>query len=298
VRAPARAREIALRLAMGASRARLIRQIVTENLMIAVAGAGLGIAMGALLIQRIQDAFRFPNDLAVEFEFHMDQRALLFSLSASVVSVFLFGLIPAPQTVRANLATALKTTVGDAPRQPLLGRNLLVIVQVATALVLLTISVVNCTMFQKEFGGGSGYRTDHPLLMTFNPALADRSSEQTRQFYDKLLDRVRGVAGVESASLTTAVPMRVVGGDSVTFLPDDHQQEPLRTHVAARVDEDYFETMALPILQGRSFRKNDDPAAPRVAIVNQAFADRYWPGQDPIGKRFRRNTSDGPQRIA
>ena len=164
-RAPARAKEMALRLAVGAGRARLVRQLITESLLIAMVGAALGIGVGyagILLFQQIQ----MPTDLPVMLPFMLNRRVLIFSLTVAVSSVFVFGLIPALQTSRADLATAMKT--GDsstAGRPRVWGRSFLVASQVAASLVLLTVSAFMYRGFHRALAAGQGFRTDHLLMM-------------------------------------------------------------------------------------------------------------------------------------
>ena len=299
-RAPVRAREMALRLAVGAPRVRLLRQLLAENLLLAVAGGLFGLALGAGIIRFLQQ-IQFPSDLPFSLAFAFDGRVLAYSLAAAISSVFIFGLIPALQTLRTDLAESIKNAGAAATgRRRLWGRNVLVSIQVAVALVLLTVAVSVYQGFDRDFGNGPGYRTDHLLLMRFDPTLAHYSPEKTRHFYQDLVDGASAVPGVKSAALTTTVPMST-STDAAAIVPEGYRasrggdaEENVRVHFAARVDENYFSTMAIPITHGRSFRKTDDQDAPLVAIVNQALADHYWPGEDPVGKRFRRNTHDGP----
>ncbi|MEI9814890.1 MAG: ABC transporter permease [Acidobacteriota bacterium] len=292
-RAPVRAREIALRLAVGAGRGRLLRQIVTENLMIAVTGALLGVALGSVLVQRLQ-TITFPTDLPLGIEIRMDERTLLFSLAVAIGCVFIFGLAPAWEMLRGNLTTALKSASNDERRQRVWGRNGLVVAQVALALGMLTVAVLLHQNFKQEYAHGPGYRTDHLFLASFDTSLVNRSPQQSQRFFDDLLDRVRRMPGVRSASLTTRIPLSLTFSDGLGLFPEGHAFETPRFHFGARIDEDYFDTMALPVIQGRAFRRQDGADAPLVAIVNRAFVNHYWPGANPIGKRFRRDAIDGP----
>lgn len=299
-RAPVRAREIALRLAVGAPRMRLLRQLLTENLLLAMAGGLLGLALGGGIIRFLQQ-LQFPSDLPFHLQFAFDGRVLAFSLVVAVSSVFIFGLIPALETMRSDLANSIKNPGAVATGRRLWGRNALVSMQVGVALVLLTVAVSVYRSFDRDFGRGPGYRTDHLLLMSFDPGLMHYSPEKTSQFFQNLVDGAREVPGVKSAALTTNVPMNFIRLGTATIIPEGYRaplggdaEENVQKHWAARVDENYFSTMAMPISRGRGFRTTDDQDAPLVAIVNQALVDAYWPGEDALGKRFRRDTHDGP----
>lgn len=289
-RAPARAREIALRLAIGAGRGRLVRQLITESLLIALAGGLLGLAVGyagMTLFRQIE----IPSDLPIALAFRLDRRALVFSLIVAVGSAVLFGLVPAIQATRTDLTAVMKAGDSVAPgRRRRWGRAVLVAAQVAISVVLLAVAMFMYRGFGAQLANGPGYRTDHLLMMGFDTALLRYTRVQSQQFFEQVAERARAVPGVKSVTLSTSVPMLndSIGGETV--VPEGFQFPPGRDNVsvlAARVDEHYFDTMALTILQGRNFRIEDSVNAPLVAIVNQQFARHYWPNQDPIAKRFR-----------
>jgi predicted permease len=295
-RAPVRAREIALRLAIGAGRRRLIRQLLTESLLLAVAGgiAGLGLGYaGVLFFRRLQ----LPTDLPLKLSIELNQRALLFSLAIAMASAIVFGLAPAIQTTRTNLVNALRSSTSDLPgRRRLWGRNLLVAGQVAISLVLLTVATFLYRGFQHELGQGAGFRTDHLLMMSFDPSLVHYSESQTQQFLRQVVERARSTTGVKSVALTFSVPFGNQQ-DGATILPEGFQFPAGKENVnvfANTVDENYFDTAGIRILRGRGFRVTDTASSPRVAVVNEEFAKRYWPGKDPIGKRFRLDDRNGP----
>jgi predicted permease len=288
-RAPARAKEMALRLAIGAGRSRLVRQLITESMLIALVGGALGIAVGyggILLFQQV----KVPSDVPIELPFTLNPRVLYFTMAVAISSVFLFGLIPALKTARADLAVAMKT--GDAAtagRPRVWGRSFLVGGQVAAALVLLTVSAFMYRGFQRTLASGQGFRTDHLLMMSFDPSLVHYDVPKTEQFYKQLLERSRAVSGVKSVALASAIPMSNQG-DAAVVAPEGFQFPKGKENVvvfASRVDENYFDTMAISILRGRGFRETDSAGKPKVAVVNEQFAGHYWPGQDAIGKRFQ-----------
>ena len=295
-RAPARARELALRLAIGAGRGRLIRQLVTESLLLALAGgiAGLGIGYAGMILFR---QIEIPTELPIAITFRMDRRALAFSLIVAVASAVLFGLVPAIQATRTDLTTVMKAGEGaGAGRRRRWGRPLLVGGQVAVAVVLLVVALFMYREFRHQLAQGPGYRTDHLMLVSIDPSLVHYTDDQSKQFFEQLAERARTVPGVKTVSLSSSVPMaNDVGASNV--IPEGFQfpvgKDNARV-VSANVDEYYFDAMRIPLLAGRAFRHTDDAEGPRVAIVNQQFAQHYWPNQDPVGKRFRLVDKDKP----
>jgi len=296
-RAPARAKEIAMRLAIGAGRSRLVRQLITESLVIAILGGALGLAVGYAAIGAFKQ-IQLPTDLPVALAFEMNQRALVFSFAVAVVSGLLFGLVPAIRSTRADLTAVMKAgdSAGIGPRRRW-GRALLVGGQVAVSVVLLGLATFMYRGFQRQLGTGPGYRTDHLLMMSFDPGLIHYSEADTHRFYKEVLDRARTVPGVKSVTVTSSVPMSTDGGSAVTLVPEGFtlpDGKETVTLLAATVDEYYFDTMRIAIVKGRGFREADDAGAPKVAVVNEQFAQHYWPGRDPLGKRFRLDKKDGP----
>jgi predicted permease len=293
-RSRARSREIAVRLAIGARRASLIRQLLVENILLALLGGVGGIVVayaGAAYFRRLP----IPSDLPVVFDIGLDQRVLLFTLIVSLLSTLLFGLTPALRATRPDLVPALKATDADtAGRSRLWGRNFIVAGQVALSLVLLVVSAVLLQGFASQLAQGPGFRTDHLFLTSFNTQLIHYSDDQTRHFFKELLDRTRRAPGVKSAALTSVIPM--IGGDSLQLVPEGFQLprgEQSVTAFDAYVSDGFFETMRIPLLQGRAFLPTDLPDSPRVAVVNQHFANHYWPKGDALGKRFHLKNGAG-----
>ncbi len=288
-RAPARAREMAMRVAVGAGRGRLITQLLTESLLIALGGGLLGLAVGFGAIKLFQQ-IQIPTDLPVALTFQLDRRALVFSLGVSMFSALLFGLAPAIQTSRADLAMVLKGGESIVGRRRRWGRSLLVGGQVAVSVVLLVLATFMYRGFRAQLSGGPGYRTDHLLMMTFDPSLVHYSKDDARRFFLQLAERARSVPGVKSAALASSVPMASDGINAANVIPEGFQlpagKENL-TLFSARVDEHYFAAMQIPIVRGRDFREEDSTDAPLVAIVNEQYVQHYLPNQDPIGKRFQ-----------
>jgi predicted permease len=294
-RAPVRAREIGLRLAIGAGRVRLIRQLLTEGLLIAAAGGLLGLPIayvGIALLRQIQ----YPTELFFIPRIELDERALLFSIGIAMLSAILFGLIPAIQTTRADLTTALKAGEGRvAGGRRQWGRNLLVAAQVAVSLVLLTVAGFAYRTFAGDLQGGIGFRTNHMLLMKLDPGLVRYDKNETQRFYERLGRDARNAAGVKSATLASTAPLFYP--DITLIAPEGHRFRPGQESASVfscTADEHYFDTVDIRILRGRGFLATDTADAPRVAVVNETLAAHYWPGQDPLGKRFMLNSTYGP----
>ena len=294
-RARARSREIAVRLAVGAGRLALVRQLLLENLLVAVAGGVGGIAVADATAE-FWSRIPVPTDLSLAFNIGVDRRVLLVTLAASVVSTLLFGLAPALRATRPDLVPALKSIdAGSVGRRRLWGRNAIVAAQVALSMVLLAVSAVLVEGFHSTLSQGPGYRTDRLLLSSFDTEMVHYTEEQTREFYENLLTRARSDSRVRSAALAFPTPMYALEQPG-TFpedwpLPRDHK--PLKTNTAY-VSEGYFQTLDIPIVQGREFRLSDRPHAPLVAVVNEQMASHYWPGRSPLGKRVHLGELDGP----
>jgi predicted permease len=298
-RARARKREIAVRLAIGAGRFRLIRLLLTESLILASLGGLAGIAIGYGVVQWFQSFQNviFMTDLPFSIPFRMDTRVLLASLALSALSALLCGLAPALQSTRVDLVNGLKSGDVDMPgRKRLWGRNMLVVAQVSMSLMLLTASFLMARSFQHSLLEGTGFKKDHLLMATFDPRLVQYNAAQTQQFYKLLAERVREAPGVQSEALTQNIPLGIDDFDGVAFVPDGFQMPRDRENFNSTmdtVDEGYFETMGIPILHGRGFRTSDTAEAPRVAVVNEQFAKHYWPREDAVGKRMRLDSRAG-----
>jgi predicted permease len=303
-RASARSREIALRLAVGAGRGRLIRLLLTESLVIAILGGALGLLIAqaaAVLFSRI----RIPSDIPMVLDFGIDSQVLLFALLVSVASAVLFGLAPALQSTKPDLVAALKSSaVAGGKQRRFLGRNVLVIAQVAGSLFLLVFATQIFRGASILLSSSLGFRTDHVLTAGFNPMLARESIEQSKEFYRQLLDQARTLTGVKSAALSQTLPLMEspaqsqLGGFSSTRVIPEGVQLPTGTEAVSlfsdTVSEGYFHTIGVPIVEGREFLLTDRADTPRVVIVNEQFARKYYSNQELIGKRLRLNGTAGP----
>lgn len=296
-RAPARARELALRMAIGAGRTRMIRQLVTESLLISTIGCLLGLAVGYGGVGILRQ-FQVPTDLPIAPSFRLDLRVLLFSSIMAIVTGVVFGIVPAVQATRTDLMTVVRAVdaagVGRGRRW---GRAVLVSGQVAVTVVVLITAASLYRSVLAMLDAGPGYRTERLLQISFNPSLARYSDAQARQFFDELTTRARRVPGVTAAALASSAPTDVSPSAGVSLVPEGFQlpdgQDRVST-LGASVDEHYFDLVGMPIVRGRAFLASDTDEAPRVAIVNEQAARLYWPGQDVIGKRFHLNDANGP----
>jgi predicted permease len=288
-RGRARSREIAVRMAIGAGRGRLIRQFLTESLIIAFAGGFLGLLVaqfGADLFSQ----FRIPTDIPIVLDFNLDPQVLLFTAAIAVASAILFGLAPAFRSSRPDLSAALKPgTAGGGKRRQFFGRNVLVVGQVAGSLLLLVLATQAYRGVEVMLAAPAGFRTDHLLTATFDPSLARYTPAQTAVFYQRLLERARTLSGVKTAALTEGVPF-LPDGNPERVIPEGYRL-PAGTEavsvISDVVSEDYFTSIGIPIVEGRAFATTDRADAPRVAIVNQLFASRYYPNRSAVGRRFR-----------
>ena len=298
-RARARTREVAVRLALGAGRIRLIRLLLTESLILASLGGLAGITIGFWVIEwfHSKESIVFMSELPLSIPFHMDTRVLLASVALALLSALVCGLAPALQSTRVDLVNGLKSADVDVPgRKRLWGRNVLVVVQVSISLMLLTASFLMARSFQHDLMDRTGFAKDHLLMAGFDPRLVQYNATQTKQFYKLLTERMRETPGVKSEALTQNVPLGQDDFDGVTFVPDGFQMPPDRENFTATmdtVDEGYFETMAIPVLRGRGFLATDTADAPRVVVVNQQLAKHYWPGGDALGKHIRLDSRTG-----
>lgn len=288
-RRPVRAREMAVRSAIGAARTVLVRQLMTESALLAIGGGVLGLAAGYAAVKLFQQ-IQIPTDLPIVFAFELDRRALTFGLAAAVASALVFGLAPALRTSRVDLSAVMKGSDEVADTRRGWGRSVLVAGQIAVSVVLLAIATFTYRSFRQELATGPGYRLDHLLMMTFDTSLVRYSDARSRSFYDRLLDDVRRVPGVRSAGLGSVVPMQTARLELSTVVPEGYELPPGTDTVSvmsAHVGEHFFSTIRIPIVLGREFKRDDSPGSPLVVVVNELFAGHYWPGQDPIGKRLR-----------
>jgi predicted permease len=294
-RASRRRREIAVRISLGATRRQLVRHLLAESLVLAAAGAGVGLLLtqwltGAAAAVRVRTIpVRLQLDLGV------DARVLGFTALVAAVTGVAFGLVPALRASRPYLVAELKGEAAAGRRRWLSLRSGLVVVQVAVSLVLL----VGAGLFVRSLGRAEavnpGFDPSNTVLLTFDLQSNGFSEEQGRLFYQQLLQRARALPGVEAATLAQAVPLGNCCSRRGTTIEGYTARPGESTEINWNlVGPDYFRALGIPLVQGRDFTPQDRVGAPLVAIVSQAFARRYWPGQRPLGKRLSVSGPQGP----
>ena len=295
-RGAARTREIGVRLALGSGRARLVRQLLTENILLGAAGGGFGVLVAAWLM-RVLTSFKPPVPIPLAIDLRLDASVLGFTLAISVLTGIVCGLAPALHASKTDIAPVLKdeAALGRTRRSRL--RGAFVVAQVACSMLL----VVGAGLFVRSLlrarAIDAGFDPSNMIVMMVVPELQGYDATRGRALYTSLLERVSSVPGVASATLAESVPLGIGGSRRGTAIEGYQPQPGEDTETSYNVvGPQYFETMRIPMLRGRSFTAADRAGAPPVVIVNDAFARRYWPNADPIGKRISANGSEGPFR--
>ena len=287
-RASARRQEIAVRLSVGASRSRLIRQLLTESLLLSLAGgvAGLLIAHWArALLWALRPPFMQANFIDLDF----DGRVLAFAGIASLLTGIVFGLVPALQSSRPDLVIELKerTTLATGARWYNI-RHLLVVGQLALSLV----ALASAGLFLRSLANAQqidlGFDADGIMVMGINAGNQGLDETRGRDLYRRVLERLDGVPGVDSATLSTAVPLFAGGFSRTTFRDDQDTKDPRNGRLTQinEVADRYFETMQIPIVQGRAFTANDRQGSPPVIIINETMAKQFYPNEAALGRRL------------
>jgi len=286
-----RRHEMTMRLALGAGRRRLIRQLFTEGLLLALIAAAGGIAVAYWCRNALVLAFPPPAaGIVIDFPGQIDWRVLIMSAAICIGSTMLFALMPAIQASHLDLAGALKTEgaglVGGKARSRL--RSALVLVQVSLSFVLLAGTGLLLQSLQRLQNTSPGFSTD-VMISGADLFSAGYNLERARSFDTQLLDRVREIPGVESAALARLIPFSYADFSSAALEIEAYQPAPdERLNLSyLEVGDDYFKTLGIPIVAGREFQRSDDENAVPVAIINETMAAKYWPGKDPIGQRFK-----------
>jgi putative ABC transport system permease protein len=291
-RASGRQKEIAVRTALGASRWRIIRQLLTESVIVALIGGALGVLIGFWSI----DALRAGNPAdAAKYAPGWDQlginsTVLLFTLGLSVISGIVFGLAPALQVSKPNLNDSLKEGTRGTTSTSHRLRSSLVVFEIALSLVLLVGAGLLTRSFLSLLRTDPGFNPDHVLTMTLVLPGAKYKDEPSRAaFYNDLVQRVKAQPGVQSAAFVNYLPLGGANSSDSYLIEGEPEPPPGQEHEGRyRVaTPDYFRTMEIPIVRGRAFAEQDKAGATPVVIVNETLARQHWPGQDPIGKRIR-----------
>ncbi len=283
-RAAERKREISLRLAVGASRLRLFRQLLTESLLLSAAGGAVGLAL-ASWVTGLLSAIRLPVGIPVTFDFSLDARVVGFSLAAALATGVVFGLAPALQAAKTDLVGALKgADSSGGPRRLSLG-NLLVAGQMALSLLLLTGAGLFVRSLENAGQIDPGFASERVLLGSVDPSLNGYSEADGAALYAGLLERLRGLPGVQAAALAEMVPFGIGNQQNGVSVPGYQPAPDENLSIDYNiVSPGYFETVGIPLMAGRDFTPQDNSEAAPAIIVDEAFAARFFPGQDPIGK--------------
>jgi predicted permease len=291
-RAASRRKEIGIRLALGASRLRLIRQLLTESMLLAIVGGALGLLL-ALWVTRLMEGFIPVLEYNVIGNFFaLDTRALVFTFVISLGTGLVFGLAPAWQSSNPDVVPVLKGDPEAARRgkRKAFGlRNVLVVAQVALSLVVLVCGGLFIKSFRKAQTMDPGFNNANGLVLSLSPTLVGYEKEPARQFYKQVIERVSHVPGIEAAAFARTLPL---GDSSNSNGPILKEGETLPKGSGGRVimtnviSPGYFQTMQIPILEGRDFSDRDVATSQGVVIVNQKMAETLWPGESAIGKRI------------
>jgi putative ABC transport system permease protein len=295
-RATERRHEIAVRLALGASRFRVIRQLLTESLLLALAGGVLGFLL-AVWLAKLATALKLPIDVPVVTELQVDIRVFIYACLVSLGAGLLFGLLPAWQATKTDLSSVLKNDASFSSLHRSRLKSGLIIMQVALSLALLIGGGLMVRALLQAQTINLGYEPQRAIEMSFDLRLQGYDSAQGREFQKRLLQRVRALPGVESAAMANIIPVDLHISSQSVFIEG---QEPSRSANAPRaltsdITPGYFKAMDTRLLRGRDFTEYDDDKAVRTAIVNESFARRFWPGEDPIGKRFAMGDPESPK---
>ncbi len=298
-RAAERRREIAIRLSLGASRLRLIRQLLTESVLLSIVSGAAGLLL-ALWIVDLLTALKPPFDIPLTIDLKVDWRVLIFSLAASLAASLIFGLVPALQTTNPEIAVVLKDTSSQAGLRRSRLRSGLVVAQIAISLFLLIAAGLVIRALGRLQTMNPGFEVENGLLMSFDLGLQGYDQARGQQFQHQIIERVESLPGVRSASLTDLLPLSLNYSSDYFYVEG---QAPVRganvpSAMVASVESDYLPTMGIPLVAGRNFTDQDTENTTRVIIVNEAFVARFFPEaqspQEALGKRVSTRSLEGP----
>jgi putative ABC transport system permease protein len=295
VRAMAREHEMTVRAALGAPGGRLVRQLLTESLLLALFGCGAGVLVGAWA-SRALSSIHIHMALPISLNFGLDWNVLGYSALAALLAGMIVGIMPAIRAASASPGAALHEGGRTASARHHRVRNALVVAQVAGSIVILTVAGLFTRSLFKARQMDLGFNSNHLINFTIDPHEVGYDDAQGREFYKNLLERVRALPGVKSTALAFTYPSNGIylSADGVYIkghlLPKG--EPPPRIYVN-NVSPDYFKTLGIPIVEGRPFADTDTATAPRVAVINETMARRFWPKEDPIGKQFPTDSATG-----
>jgi len=283
-RARDRRKEMGIRLSIGASRGRIVRQLLTESLVFGILGGAAGLGLAHLTLGLLANV-RIPMEGPWAFSLGLDPTALAFTLVISLAAGLLFGMAPALQAVSPNTVAAVKGEIeGKAGRSRT--SSVLVVLQMALSVLLL----ISSGLFLRSLQGATeidpGFAQPGNLLTaSLDPGLQGYDEGRSREFLDRLMEEVAALPGVTGVGMVNDLPLGIGGSDRSVEVPGyEFAEGELRSLMYSLVTEGYLETMGIRLLEGRTFTRQDDGSGPPVIIINQRFADRFWPGQSALGK--------------
>jgi putative ABC transport system permease protein len=298
-RAASREKEIALRTALGAGRMRIVRQLLTESVLLAVLGGACGLALAWWGIQALVAIS--PRDLVNLQGVGLNLTVLGWTLAVVVLTGILFGLVPALEATRLDLNDTLKEGGKGASGQSARSRGMrgaLVVAEIALALVLLVSAGLLVKSFARLRDIDTGFNTENVLTMVVRlPGAKYSQDPQVVGFFNQAMERVRAIPGVRSVGIVNYLPLYGGLGSSTGFLVEGQPEPPPGEGPSTNVrvsDASYFETIGIPLLRGRNFTEVEDAQARHVVVVSESFARKYFPGEDPVGKRIAVHMFDKP----
>ena len=297
-RAADRQREIAIRLSIGATRARVVRQLLTETLVLSALGGVAGYGLAAFL-SSILSRWRAPMDFPVQFDVSPDWRVFCFAAAISAVAGILFGLAPARHAAKTDANAALKGETQGIQGKRIALRDVLVVVQVALCFVLVSACLLSLRGLQRSLTMHLGFEPQGVTVAEFDLGLAGYSEQRGREFQRRALEALGQLPGVQSAAYSNSVPLSIDQSRSSIYPEDQPDLKVSAAHIAMtyEVSPHYFETMGIRLLSGRDFDWHDDGASPRVAVVNLAFAKQILHTTNAVGKRFHHGPGGPLQQV-
>ncbi len=292
-RAASRQREIAIRLALGAGRWRIVRQLLTESLLLSIAGGATGLLMALWSIEALKSML--PASIAQAGDVSIDERVLGFTFLVSILTGLVFGLAPALQATKPALNETLKEgSRNSGTRRSKSLRNMLVVAEVALVLVLMIGAGLMLNSFLRLQNVDPGFRSENLLTMEVYPPYS-KYPDTTRRaaFYDQLIARVGALPAVESAGVVNVLPMKTAMGE-MRYITDHQPQPKFFNAIPTVISPDYFHTMGISILKGRAFAASDTDGKAGVIIINEAMARRVWPDEEAVGKRLKMGIPENP----
>ncbi len=295
-RGMSRQKEMAIRIALGAKRGQVLRQLLAESLLLSLLGAAAALVIAQWAGSALA-SFNMATDLPLRLEFSLDYTVLSFALGVAVLTGIVTGLLPGLRAGRGDVVGALKEGGrGSAGSSRHTLRNSLVVAQVCVSVALLVCAGLFVRTAQNATDIDMGFELDNRLIMTFDMGLADYEDDQGRVFHKDLLERVRSLPGVVGAATGQYVPvgyMNEMQRIHIEGLVESASDAPMQT-MANVVTPGFFKTLGTPVLAGRAFTQDDHAEARPVAIVNQTVVDAYWPGEESLGKRISLEGAEGP----